>query len=131
MKIKATSSKKKNLNIDWNSVMAYVAKCEPGTEFEIEVVKKHLKVSDPMRKLYFGHILSVYGEYLGYDREELELLHRQLKIVYFQIKADEKGIYRNVPSVFSNESDIQVSGKAKFVDWVFRVAGKDGCPIQT
>ena len=57
------------------------------------------------------------------------LFHRQLKIVYFQIEPDKKGIYRKVPSVFGNESDIPVSKKKQFVDWVIRKASIEGCYI--
>ena len=47
-----------------------------------------------------------------------------------QIKPDKKGIYRNVPSVFSNESEIRVPQKKSFVDWVIRTAAKEGVYIE-
>ena len=69
-------------------------------------------------------------KHLGYEQDEQELFHRQLKIVYFNIKPDKKGIHRKVPSVFSNESDISISKKKEFVDWVIRKAAQEGVYIE-
>jgi hypothetical protein len=71
-----------------------------------------------------------FMEHLGYDPDEEMLFHRQLKIVYFQIKPDTKGIYRHVPHVFSNDSEIPVPKKKKFVDWVIRKAAQEGVYIE-
>ena len=85
------------------------------------------RAPDPLRAYYFGVVLPLFMEALGYEKDEQELFHRQLKIVYFQIKPDAKGIYRKVPSVFGNESTLPVQDKSKFVDWVVRKAAKEGC----
>ncbi len=70
-------------------------------------------------------------EQLGYERDEDELFHRQLKIVYFRVQPDDKGIYRerDIPSVFSNESMLPISEKQEFLDWVIRKAAHDGAYI--
>ena len=131
MKFEAISDNNRKININWQRVNDYVSRYKPNTSFEIEIVRRQPKVSDPMRKMYWAGIVSVYGEYLGYDKDEIDLLHRQLKIVYFQVKPDKKGIYRerDIPSVFSNGSDIVVGDKIKFIEWVVRCAAKDGCYI--
>jgi len=82
-----------------------------------------------MRKYYFGAVLPEFMKHLGYEPEEEMIFHRQLKIVYFKIKRDLKGIYRGVPSVFSNESDLPVPEKKAFVDWALRKAAQEGCYI--
>jgi len=107
----------------------YTSRWKPGTPFDFEIIRRVARKSDPMRKYYFGVVIKEYMKHLGYEPHEEELFHRQLKIIYFQIKPDEKGIYREVPSVFSNESDIEVPKKKEFVDWVIRCAARDGAYI--
>ena len=70
-------------------------------------------------------------EHLGYEPEEELIFHQQLKIVFFKIKKDKKNIYRQVPSVFSNESDIVVPKKVEFVEWVCRKAAQYGFYIES
>lgn len=111
------------------AINAYTSRYKPGTPFDFEIVRRVSRRSDPMRHFYWAVVVRTYGEHLGYDADELELLHRQLKIVYFQTKPDKKGMYRDVPSVFSNESELPVPDKKNFMDWVVRVAAKDGCYI--
>lgn len=119
----------RKLDVNWDTVNAYLSKFKPNTYFRLEIKRKQKTVSDPMRKLYFSVVLTTYGEHLGYDKHELELLHRQLKIVFYQVKPDDKGIHRNVPHVFSNDSKIPISGKKDFMEWVVRRAAHDGCYI--
>ena len=83
-----------------------------------------------MRKYYFAEVLPTFAGGIGYDPDEYLLFHQQLKIVYFQIEPDKKGIYRKVPHVFANESDIPVPEKKKFVDWVIRKAAMEGVYIK-
>lgn len=129
MKFKLVSDKNRKVHLDMDKIQLYVSRWKPFTPFDFEIVRRVAKKSDPMRHYYFGVVVRTYAEHLGYDADEIELLHRQLKITYFQVKPDSKGIYRNVPSVFSNESDIDVPEKKKFTDWVIRCAAKDGCYI--
>ncbi len=128
MKFKAIKDSGK-LRINWDRIDAYLSNFKDGTAFEIEIVKRQKTKSDPLRAYYFGAVLPPFMEHLGYEKDEQELFHRQLKIVYFQIKSDKKGIHRKVPSVFSNESVIPVPDKKKFVDWVIRTAAKEGVYI--
>jgi hypothetical protein len=117
------------LNINWERIEVYLSRFKDGTAFDVEIVRRQRTKSDPQRKFYFGVVLPMFMEHLGYDKDEQELFHRQLKIVYFQIKPDAKGIYRKVPSVFSNESELVVSEKSKYVEWVVRKAAQEGVYI--
>jgi len=128
MKFKAVSSNNRKINLNMDLINVYCSRYVPGTPFDIEVVRRQKKISDPMRRYYFGVVLSTYAEHLGYDADENLLLHRQLKIVYFKVQPDEKGVYRNkdIPSVYSNESELGLSVKQEFTEWVKRKAAKDG-----
>ena len=130
MKFQARTDDNRRLEVNWDRVNTYLSKWKPGTVLDVEITKRVPRKSDPMRKWYFGDVIRKFMEHLGYEPQELELFHRQLKITYFQIKPDKKGIYRNVPSVFSNESDVKVPAKKLFVDWVIRTAAKEGVYIE-
>jgi len=129
MKFRARTDEHRKLDVRWDLVNAYVARWKPGTYLDVEIKRRQPKRSDPMRCYYFGAVLPPFMEHLGYDRDEEELFHRQLKIVYFKIQPDAKGIYRNVPSVFGNESEIPVSEKREFTEWVIRKAAQEGVYI--
>lgn len=128
MKFRAIKNKDK-LDINWERVNVYLSRFKDGTLFDVEITHRKRIKSDPMRKYYFGAVLPLFMEHLGYEREEQDDFHRQLKIVYFQIKPDAKGIYRHVPTVFSDKSDIPVEDKAKFLEWVVRKAAQEGVYI--
>lgn len=117
------------LQINWERIGVYLNNFKDGTVFDIEIIRRQRTKSDPQRKFYFGVVLPLFAEHLGYDKDEHLLLHRQLKIVYFGIKPDAKGIYRKVPTVFSNESDLPVAEKAKYIEWVVRKAAIEGVYI--
>jgi hypothetical protein len=119
------------IDINWELINLYIARWKDGTMFDVEVVRRQKRKSDPMRKYYWGAVLQTYMKELGYERDEDELFHKQLKIVYFRIKPDNKGIYRDkdIPSVFSNDSELTVSIKKEFMDWVIRKAAQDGVYI--
>ena len=68
------------------AINTYVSRWKPNTPFDFEVVRRVAKVSSPMRSYYFSSVVKPYGEHLGYDADEVLLLHKQLKIVYFQIR---------------------------------------------
>lgn len=128
MKFRAIKDKGK-LSVNWERVDVYLSRFKDGTPFDVEIVHRQRTKSDPQRKYYFGVVLPAFMEHLGYEKDEADLFHRQLKIKYFQIKPDKKGIYRKVPTVFSNKSEIVVSEKSKFVEWVIRKAAKEGVYI--
>jgi len=129
MKFKILSDEKRCLNLNTENINTYISRWKPKTRFIVEIKRYEKKVSDPMRKLYFGVVLPPFMAHLGYDPDEQELFHRQLKIVYFNIKPDAKGIYRKVPSVFGNESELPMSEKKKYLDWVLRKSAQEGCYI--
>ena len=130
MKFKAKTNSKQELDINWRLINDYLKKWRPGTELDIEITRKAARKSDPMRKWYFAAVLPVFAEGLGYDPDEYLLFHRQLKIVYFQVQPDKKGIYRKVPHVFANESELPVPQKSKFIEWVQRKAAMEGIYIE-
>jgi hypothetical protein len=130
MKFRARTDDSRRLDVNWDRVNTYLSKWKPGTVLDVEITKRVPRKSDPLRKYYFSAVIRPFMNHLGYEPDELELFHRQLKITYFQIKPDKKGIYRNVPSVFSNESEIAVPDKKRFVDWVVRTAAKEGVYIE-
>ena len=129
MKFRSLSNKNRKLDLNWDHINLYVSRYKPNTPFEILITRRQAKKSDPMRKYYFAAVLPPFMNHLGYERDEEELFHRQLKIVYFNIKPDKKGIYRNVPSVFSDESNLDISIKQEFVEWVKRKAAHEGVYI--
>lgn len=131
MKFKAITNDKRQLDIRWDLVHAYLSRWKPGTALDVEIKRRQPKRSDPLRKMYFAGVLKPLCEWSGYEPDELLEVHKYLKARYFNIEPDERGIYRNkdIPSVFSNQSDIPVNKKREFVDWVVRLAAKSGCYI--
>lgn len=131
MKFKVRTNNERKIDLNWVAVNAYLSRWKPNTELEVEIRRRQKKVSPPMRRYYFGVILPPYMEHLGYEPQETDLFHKQLKITYFQIKPDKKGIYRDkdIPSVFGDDSEIPVPIKKKFLDWVVRCAARDGLYI--
>jgi hypothetical protein len=128
MKIRAIKDKGR-LNVSWERIEVYLSRFKDGTAFDVEIVRRQRTKSDPLRSYYFKIVLPMFAEHLGYEKDEQLLLHRQLKIVYFKVEPDSKGIYRKVPSVFGNESEMVVSEKSKFRDWVIRKAAQEGVYI--
>lgn len=120
-----------SLEINWDHLDTYASRWKDGTHFDVEIVRREKKIPDPLRKYYFAAVLPPFMAHLGYDPDEEELFHRQLKIVYFKISPDAKGIYRKVPSVFGNESELPISKKQEFVEWVCRKAAQDGVYIES
>ena len=130
MKFRAQKIKGK-IDINWKHLETYTSRWKDGAEFTIEIKREQRRKSTPQRKMYFAGILPDFAKGLGYDPDEYPLFHRQLKIVYFQVKPDAKGIYRNVPHVFADESDLIVPEKSKFIEWVLRKAAMEGIYIET
>ena len=130
MKFRAQKIKGK-IDINWQHLEVYTSKWKDGATFTIEIKREQRRKSTPQRKMYFAAILPEFAKGLGYDPDEYLLFHRQLKIVYFQVKPDKKGIYRNVPHVFADESELPVPEKSKFIEWVLRKAAMEGIYIDT
>ena len=130
MKLKAQTDDKKKLNINWELVNIYLSRWKPDTWFDIEIKRHQHTISDPMRKYHFGAVLPTLMKHLGYEPDEKLFFHWQLKVKYFNIEPDKKGIYHSVPSVFGNKSKVPISQKKEFVDWVIRKAAKMGCYIE-
>ena len=122
---------KGKIDINWSHLEAYTSRWKDGTTFTVEISREQRKHSSPQRKMYFAGILPEFAKGLGYDPDEYLLFHRQLKIVYFQVQQDKKGIYRNVPHVFADESELPVPEKSKFIEWVLRKAAMEGIYIET
>jgi len=144
MKFKATIDAKRHIEINWDLVNTYLSRWKPGTVLDVEIVRRQSTKSDPMRKLYYGHILPPFARGLGYDPDEYLDFHKQLKIVYFgnqtdllkeyglnPVYKDKKGVWRNVPHVFHNDSTLPISEKTRFVEWVLRKAAMEGIYIET
>ena len=111
------------------SIDAYIERWKPFTKFSVEIKRLDDRVaSDPQRGFYFSAVLPALMRGCGYDPEEAETVHRQLKIIFFHVEPDERGIYRNkdIPSVFSLKSDIGVKKRTAYIDWVMRKAAEYG-----
>lgn len=117
------------LDINWDQVNTYALRWKDGTSFDVEIKRHEAKKSDPMRKYFFGVVLPTLSRHLGYDPHEDLQVHEQLKIRYFKIEPDKRGIYRDVPSVFGDLSDKPISEKNEYVEWVKRIAAQYGCYI--
>lgn len=130
MKFKEVSDDNRKLDINMVAINAYVSRWKPHTPFDIEVVRRVPKktATAPQRGWYFSCVLPALMSACGYDPDESGLVHRQLKILFFQVQPDEHGIYRDkdIPSVFSLESDIGMEVRGRFIDWVCRKAAENG-----
>ena len=129
MKFKAQTDKDRKINIQWELVNTYLSRWKPGTWFDVEITRHQHKKSNPLRRYHFGIVLPTLMDHIGYDPDEKLFFHWQLKVKFFCIEPDKKGIYSRVPSVFSNKSKLPVSKKKEFVDYVVRKASEMGCYI--
>ena len=129
MKFRAIQTKQNTLDYNRDLVVAYLSRNKSGTRYEVEIRKPRATDSDPMRSYYFGGVLETFMEHLGYDKHEKLLFHHQLKLLYFDPQPDEHG-FKHVPSVFSKKSKIDTKGKSDFIEWVRRLAAKEGCYIE-
>ena len=131
MRFKAQTDNNRKLDIQWDLINIYLSRWKPETWFDIDITRHQAKKSDPMRKYYFTAVVPTFAKHLGYEPDEHLLVHEQLKIRYFNIEPDKRNIYRGVPSVFGNDSKLEVSKKKEFVDWVIRKAAQAGCYIES
>ena len=118
MKFRAIKSEGK-LQINWERIDVYLSRWKDGTVLDVEITRRQRTKSDPTSQVTTSAwCCRCSRSILGYDKDEHLLLHRQLKIVYFRVEPDAKGIHRHVPTVFSDKSEIPVSEKSDFVAWV-------------
>ena len=132
MKFQLHSDEKRNLKFNMEAINAYTSRWKPHTPFEVEIVKRQpRKASDAFRGYYFGAVLPPFLEALGYEPEEDILLHKHLKATFFRISPDSHGVLhdKDIPSVFSSESDLPHETRTKFVEWVIRLAAREGVYI--
>ena len=131
MKFQILSDDKRRINLNWDVINVYTGRWKPHTPFDIEITKRQPRKSDPLRKYFFGAVLPPIMQIAGYEKDEKEELHRWLKIQYFNVKPDQHGIHRNkdIPSVFGDDSEIEVPQKKEYVDYVIRRAAKVGIYI--
>ncbi len=130
MDVTLTTTEKRTLPLDMERVNAYVSKWKPYTAIEISITKRQPRKSKALQGYYFAGVLPKICEAVGYEPEDEEEVHRSLKIKYFKIKEDGRGICQSIPHVFANESDLAVPDKVKFVEWVIRKAAEYGVYIE-
>lgn len=130
MNFKLASNTNRKISINMDRVNVYTSKWKPGTSFDVEIVRRvPKKVASPeQRGYYYAEVLPKLMVGCGYDADEALMVHRQLKIIFFHVQPDQRGIYRdkNIPSVFSFESDIGIEKRCAFIDWVARKAAEYG-----
>jgi hypothetical protein len=130
MNFKVVSDHNRNVCLNMTAIQAYASRYKPGTSFDVEFVRRvPKKVASPeQRGYYYAEVLPKLMLACGYDPEESSMVHRQLKIIFFHVQPDKRGIYRDkeIPSVFSLESDIGVEKRCQFIDWVARKAAENG-----
>jgi hypothetical protein len=135
MKSKLVSDSNRIVHINMDAVNAYTSKWVPGTAFDFEIVRKVQRKSDPIRKYYFGVVMPVALETFGYDAFEKDIVHKQLKIRYFDVKPDRHGIYRDkdIPPVFADDSHLTDKERKKrdelrkkFTEAVIRLVASEG-----
>jgi len=130
MKLKAKINNDRKLILNWDLINSYLQGFKPDTWFDITITRKTKKVSDPLRNYYFGGVLPDFMKELGYEPDEVDQFHLQLKARYFNVEPDERGILRNVPHVFNKkDTKLDVPKQVEFVEWVKRLAAKYGVYI--
>lgn len=84
------------------------------------IVERHRKqtVSDPMRRYYWAVVATMIAEETGHSKEAI---HEALKLKILGYTDERTGL-KMVPSVFSDESQLDVSEKKAFVEEVRRWA---------
>ena len=123
-------ARKENGRLQYNRdlVGTYLSRFKDGTVFKVEIKRPQKTQSDPMRKYYFGAVLPTFMKEIGYEPHEKLEFHHQLKMLFFDPQPDEYG-FKRTPTVFSKKSKIPVPKKKEFIEWVKRVAAKQGVYI--
>jgi hypothetical protein len=122
MKSKLVSDSNRQVHINMDAINAYTSRWVPGTAFYFELVRRMKKVSDPQRRYYWSTVLPCFLDAYWYERDEADIVHRHLKILFFGVQPDSHGIYRDkdIPSVFSNIPTISPEERKRFIDAVIR-----------
>jgi hypothetical protein len=134
MIFRAKTNNKKELETNWDVINTFLARFKPATLLEVDIKKLERKNSDPMRAYYYSQILPPLLKATGYERYEGEIVHHTLKGLFFEnhkneewrTNKDERGLWRNVPHVFSKKSPIPISVKKEFVGFVERIGANYG-----
>jgi len=130
MKFKAIVGLHPKLRYNTDQVEKYLLKFKAGTVLDMELKRARKSRSEPQQAYYWANVLPTLGDHLGYDRgPEQERLHDWLKCLYFNIQPDSRGIYKGIPSVWGKESKLDVKERSEFVDYVIRLAAKEGVVI--
>ena len=125
------SDEHRRIKLNWDMINTYTSRYIAGTFFEIEIVRRQKKKSDPMRKYFWSVVMPGFLEAYYYEPDEAEKVHELCKCTFFGIQPDKRGIYRNadIPRVFSNESDIPIERKQAYVEWMKRKAAMSDNPV--
>ena len=126
MKFRQKTDDNRRLHFNMEQINIYTSRRLPNTEYDIEIKPYKKKKSLPMQKYFFAEVMEKMCQELGYYPNEKEDLHKHMKITYFSIKPDKLGVYRNIPSVFGEESTLPIDGKWKYVEWVRHQAASLG-----
>ena len=132
MKFNGRTNDNRKMETDWPAIERYVSRWKPNTYLEISIKPKAQIASNPQRGYYFAEVLPKLCFACGYEVDEEIYVHRQLKIIFFRVEPDERGIYRekDIPSVFSKESKLDKITRQNFIDWVIRKAAENGAEIE-
>jgi len=128
MKFKIKSDNNRKINLNMAAINTYVGRYKAETEFEVEVVRRKVTVSSPMRRYFFGVVMPIFLEAYGYDPDESLILHERLKIVFFGVPVDNHGVYRkkDIPSIFGDDSDVPIEKKQQYIEWIVRKSSAEG-----
>ena len=134
MNFRARTDKNRKLETNWDVIETFLSRFKPGTLLVIEIKKLEKTNSDPMRAYYYSQVLPPLLEATGYEKYEGEIVHHTLKGLFFdnhkneewRTHQDERGIWRNVPHVFSKKSPIPISIKKDFIGFVERIGASYG-----
>lgn len=85
------------------------------------------KPKDKIRAYYFGIALPAFMEQLGYEGDDRDSIHHELKVMFLgPSHPDENGITLR-PEIMSDGVDI--NKKIKFIEWFKRKAEDLGAPV--
>uniref|UniRef100_A0A6M3Y0C0 Uncharacterized protein n=1 Tax=viral metagenome TaxID=1070528 RepID=A0A6M3Y0C0_9ZZZZ len=123
-------ARKEGNRLEYNRelVAVYLSRFKTGTVFKCEIKRPQRTESQPLRAYYFGKVLPDFMDHLGYEKEDKLEFHMQLKMLYFDPQPDKHG-FKITPTVFSKQSKVPVDKKVEFVEWVKRLAAREGCYI--
>ncbi len=135
-----------NREIDWNldAINAYLKRWKPETYLDVEITRR-VTSKDPMRRYYFAEVNPKMSESMGYEQHEYMDVHKAAKGTFFQHQEellkkykvtkvphmDRLGIWRDVPSLFADDSPFPVKVKKQFLDWAVRRAGEHGAYVES